>query len=162
MKTTLFILMTIALASSAYSQSSLPKGLKVNGISLDTSYNEIVKKLGKPTREVTTKKIDECIGERLRTIYYPGLKIELVEGKRNNFTMFAFTVTSAKWDVSGNRVGAAAAAIQKLYGTRGRTIQKNNGSEDWYYEMAEDNPGGTTFTVKNGKVTEIGVTYMMC
>jgi hypothetical protein len=112
MKKLLFILVTIAAASSAYSQSALPTGLKVNGISLDTSYAAIVKKLGKPTREVTTKKIDECIGERLRTIYYPGLTIELVEGERNTFTMYAFTVTSAKWDVSGNRVGAAAASVQ--------------------------------------------------
>jgi hypothetical protein len=64
--------------------------------------------------------------------------------------------------VSGNRVGAAAASVQKQYGTRGRTVQRNKGSEEWYYEMAEDNPGGSTFTVKNGKIAEISSTYMMC
>jgi hypothetical protein len=162
MKKFFFILMTIALASSAYSQSALPKGLKVNGIALDASYADIVKKLGKPTRDVTAKKINECIGERLRTLYYPGLQIEMVESERGKFTMYAFTVTSAKWDVSGNHVGDTAGKIQKLYGTRGRTVQKDRGADDWTYEMDPDSPGSSTFTVKNGKVTEISSTYMMC
>src|SRR4029079_2426869 len=45
-------------------QSSLPKGLTVNGVSLDAGYAEVTWKLSRPTRVVTTSKVNECIGAR--------------------------------------------------------------------------------------------------
>jgi hypothetical protein len=160
---TLYLAIFMALAVLPLSaQSKLQNGLKVNGLGLDAKYADVIKKFGKPTRETTTAKINECIGSRLRTMHYPGLVFELVEGDRNAFTVYAFTVTSAKWDVSGDHVGDTAAKIQRLYGTRGRTVDKQRSGEQWYYEMSEDNPGGVTFLIKGGKVTEISCTYEMC
>jgi hypothetical protein len=151
----------LLIAAPALAQVSLKEGLKVNDIALGTKYTDVVRKLGKPTRDVTNKKIDECMGSHVRTLTYPGLTIELDDGGVG-FTVFSFEVTSAKYDVSGVRVGTAADAIQKRFGTKGRTVEKNKAELTWYYEMSDESPGSSNFRFRGGKLVKVVSTYMMC
>ena len=147
----------LLLAASAISaQSSLPKGLTVNGVALGAKYAEVVKKLNKPTRDVTAKKMDECIGANIRTLFYPGLKLELADGE-----VFAFEVTSGNWNISGAKIGDTPTQVQKLFGTRGRTVEKTPALV-WYYAMNEDAPGSSNFFFRAGKIYKISSTFEMC
>ena len=147
----------LLLATSAISaQSSLPKGLNVNGVALGAKYDEVVKKLNKPTRDVTAKKIDECIGANIRTLFYPGLKLELADGE-----VFAFEITSGSWNVSGVKIGDTSTQVQKLFGTRGRRVEKKP-TLAWYYDMSDDSPGSSNFFFRAGKVYKISSTFEMC
>lgn len=162
MKRLLLVACLLFAASAISAQSSLPKGLTVNGVPLDAGYAEVTWKLSRPTRVVTTPKIDECIGGRIRTVYYPGLKIEMAEGeKKDDFRIFSFEITSAKWNVSGVKIGDPSAKVQKLFGTRGRRVE-NSPTLGWFYDMTEDNPGSSIFYFKAGKVIKIISTFEMC
>ena len=149
-------------AASGSAQSSLPIGPKVNGVGLDARYAEVMRKLGKPIKQVTDRNLDECTGSHIRTLYYPGLKIELFDAEKNVYKVFAMEVTSAKWDVSGSRVGDASAKIQKLFGTRGRTMEKDSAGTIWYYEMNEAAPGLSNFHFRNARLVKIYFGYTMC
>lgn len=156
---TLFL---IALATPAICQNSIREGPKVNGLALGATYSTTVKSLGKPLRDVTSRRIDECIGSRTRTLAYPGLKVELVEGERNAFTVFAFEVTSATWNVSGIKIGDTSDRIQRAFGTSGRTVEKERTGPRWFYEMTEESPGGTNFYFQNGKLIKVNTSFEMC
>src|SRR5215212_2143354 len=101
--TKLLPVLIFIMAASGYAQSSLPDGPKVNGLGLSAKYSEVVKKFGKPTRQINDRKVDECMGSRVRTLYYPGLKVELFDQARNEYIVFAFEITSPKWAVSGTQ-----------------------------------------------------------
>src|SRR5438270_9767487 len=100
MKVLLPLVLLSALTVSVFSQTSIREGLKVNGVALGAKYADVIKKLGKPTRDVTNKKIDECIASHIRTLYYSGLKFELADDEKKLYTVFSFEVTSVSWDVS--------------------------------------------------------------
>ena len=155
-------ILVLIFAASGFAQSSLPSGPKVNGVGLDATYAEVVRKLGKPTRQVTDKNLDECTGSHIRTLYYPGLKIELFDAEKNVYKVFSFEITSAKWDVSGSKLGDSSAKVQKLFGTRGRSSEKDGAETIWYYEMNEDAPGLSNFHFRNGKLSKVQFGYTMC
>ena len=157
----LLSLFLMSIAAPAFSQAVISKGLSVNGVKLGASYQSVVTKFGKPVNDVTDRKINECTGTRLRTITYPGLKVELDDGS-GKFTVFGYEITSARYDVSGVKVGDPAAAVLKLFGTRGRTVEKQKGGEVWFYEMSEENPGGSSFYFTSGRLTKMQTTYQMC
>ena len=146
-------------AASASAQVSLSGGAAVDGVALGATYKAVVAKFGRPLRE-RTNKMDECIGDRTCVVEYAGLKFELAE-TNGTFTVYGFEVTSPKYDVSGVKVGTDAAAVQKRFGTRGRKIEKSTGVTQWFYEMPEENPGGTNFYFRNGRVYKFSSTYMM-
>lgn len=155
-------LLALVMSAAVIAQASIRQGLQVNGVALGATYSAAVKKLGKPTRDVTNRKIDQCIGSRIRTIYYPGLKLELVEGDRKTFTVFSLDVTSGNWNVSGVKLGDSSSVIEKQFGKTGRTVEKERSGPRWFYEMTDENPGGSNFYFKNGKVIQISSTYEMC
>lgn len=149
-------------AASGFAQNSLPEGPKVNGLGLDAKYGDVIRKLGKPTRQVTTRYVDECTGSHTRTLYYPGLKVELSDSEKNVYKVFAVEVTTSKWDVSGSKVGDPSTRIEKLFGTRGRNSEKEGAETIWYYDMSEAAPGLSNFYFRNGKLTKIYFGYTMC
>ena len=156
------LILLTTLAVSGLSQTSIKDGLNVNGVGLGAKYTDVVKKLGKPTRDVTNRKMDECIGAHIRTINYPGLKLELSDDGKRVFTVFSFEVTSTNWNVSGAKVGSEQADIQKLFGVKGRTVQKEKAGPLWLYEMTDESPGSSNFFFKAGKVVKIQSGYEMC
>ena len=162
MKIICSVQLALLLSAAAIAQASIRQGLQVNGVALGATYTAAVKKLGKPARDVTNRQIDQCIGSRIRTLYYPGLKLELVEGEKKIFTVFSFDVTSGTWNVSGINLGDASSVVEKQFGKTGRTIEKEKAGPRWSYDMTDESPGGTNFYFKNGKVVEISSTYEMC
>jgi hypothetical protein len=154
-------ILLLILSALASSQTSLPDGLKVNGVGLGAKYAEVVRKLGKPTRDVTSRKADECIGSKNRTLTYPGLKIEL-DDPGSGYQVFFFEITSAKWNASRATIGASTTVIQKLFGTRGRTVDNDKSGPSWSYSMPDDNPGASTFYFSGGKLVKMISGYEMC
>lgn len=161
MKNLFPLLVVLVLACAAWSQSPLVDGLKVNGVGLGAKYRDVIKKLGKPTRTVTSKKIDECIGSYIRTMTYPGLELEL-DDAGGGYTVYSMEITSGNWDLSGVKLGDTTAAVQKRFGTRKRTVEKHESGPFWFYDMTDDNPGGTSFYFRGGKLVKVSSTYTMC
>ncbi len=158
---TIAVLAALIFAIPAFSQTSLESGPKVNGLALGATRAEVIKKIGKPTRE-TKNKADECVGGTEMTLHYPGLKFSLWDDAHGKFSVGAFEVNSAKWDVSGARVGLSSSAIKKLFGTR-FTAETNSGKTIWYYDMDEEkSPGNTNFTFRNGRLVNIFSMWLMC
>jgi hypothetical protein len=150
-------------ASTAFSQVSLDAGPKVNGIARGATREEIIRKLGKPTREIK-KNADECVGGTEMTLRYPGLEFSLWDDSEEpgKFSVGMFEVTSARWDVSGARVGQSSATVKKLFGTK-FTAEAKRSDTIWYYEMDEEKgPGNTNFTFRNGKLFSILSMWLMC
>ena len=154
-------ILILLFAAPAFSQFPVTDGLQVDGVRLGAAYQAVIRKFGKPVRESTTKTVNECTGTHIRTVNYPGLKIEL-DDAAGGFKAFSFEITSDNHDVSGIKIGASTAAVQKRFGTRQRTVEKQKTGLVWFYTMTEDNPGGSTFYFQNGKLLKIQTTYEMC
>lgn len=137
----------------------------MNGIGLGATREDVIRWMGKPASQ-SKKKADECVGGIEMTLRYPGLVFSLWDDPDNpkKFTVGAFEVTSAKWDVLGARVGQATSAIKKLFGK-----SSFDGKDDstklpfWSYEMDEEkSPGTTTFFFRDGKLTKVKAMWLMC
>ncbi len=161
------IIATIALllASPMFAQTSLKAGPEVNGISLGATREEVIRKLGKPASQ-TKKTADECVGGVEMTLRYPGLTFRLWDDPRNakKFSVGAFEVASAKWNVSGVKIGSSSADVRKIFGKRSsEEIDSQSKLPVWYYEMdEEEGPGTTNFTFKGGKLIKIYTMWLMC
>ena len=96
---------------------------------------------------------------------YPGLTFSLwsdADGKK--FSVGYFEVSSAKWNVSGVKVGDTSASIRRRFGRRGsQEIDGHTNMLTWYYDMSDDEgPGSTNFAFRRGKVARIVTIYFMC
>ncbi|MEP7076047.1 MAG: hypothetical protein ABI878_09560 [Acidobacteriota bacterium] len=163
--TTIFALILLASAIS-FAQVN-PAKLKINGsIGLDSTYAQIVKAFGKPAKDGKPNS-EECIGGREKKVEYAGLSFYMMDGDSKSgktFEVKSFFVTSAKWTVSGVRVGDTQATVKAKLGSK-YTVDKrtDNGGLAWHYEMDDDDgPRTTTIIFKNGKVVEIGSAYQVC
>jgi hypothetical protein len=162
----LFTVLAIA-AATAVGQSVNPARLKINGaVGLDSSYAQIVKSFGKPVKE--TKAVhEECAGGREKTVKYVGLELGLMDAASKDgktFELVSFNVSSAKYTVSGIKVGDTEATVRAKFGKK-FTIDKDaaKGETYWTFEMSDrDGPGQTTVSFKNGKVNSISSAFMMC
>jgi hypothetical protein len=161
----LLVLAGLLFTGTVFSQSSLEAGPKVNGLALGATREQVIKKLGRPTREIKGK-ADECVGGTEMTLDYPGLKFSLWDDseKPGRFTVGMFEVTSAKWDVSGARVGQASTEVKKMFGAKFTTeTDPKTGKTIWYYGMDENKgPGTTNFTFRNGRLVSIFSMWLMC
>ncbi len=158
-----FALIFLLFVTSAYSQVSLSQGPKVNGLGLGATRDEVIRKLGKPISE-TKRGADECVGGAEMTLRYPGLKFLLWDdsGNPRKFTVGQLEVTSAKWDVSGAKVGQASSAVRNLFGTRSAE-EKESGLTVWFYFMDENiSPGSTNFHFRKGRIVKIVSLWQMC
>ena len=156
-------LVLLLMASDVYCQVSLTKGPKVNGLALGATRNEVIKKLGKPSSE-SKRKADECVGGTEMTLHYPGLKLLLWDDPDDprRFAVGKFEISSARWDVSGIRIGQPNSAVRKQFGARS-TEEKQSGQLVWFYFMDENiSPGSTNFHFRNGKLIKIISLWQMC
>jgi hypothetical protein len=154
------IIFLFSSAAAAAGQVPLTDGPSVNGLRLRATYRAVVAKFGKPQR-VVTNPVDECVGDRTRFANYPGLKFELVEDN-GTFTVYSFEVTSPRYIVSGVAAGASQAAVERRFGRRNRTVDREGRDTIWYYSMPNDNPGTTNFHFRNGKLFKVVTTFAMC
>ena len=157
---TLLLFALLGFSVSAFGQKAPTDGLKVNGVGLGAAYKSVIAKFGKAIKE-KIQKGDECVPDRRKILTYPGLTFELIENDNKNFTVVSFEVTSAKYDVSGVKVGETPLAVSRRFGKR--TMEDTiDGQKVWYYEMTPDMPGNSNFYFRGGKITKIQSGYEMC
>jgi len=147
-------------------QTINPAKLKVNGVGLDSTYGQVVKALGKPTKDGKPKE-EGCIGGHEKEIEYKGLTFYFMDGdskNRKTYEVKVFTVTSGNWVVSGVKLGDTATTVRAKYG-RKYEVQKDDqtGQTMWSYDMGDKgSPGTTTVYFKGGRVVSINTGYQVC
>lgn len=102
------LLMTAIFLTASVHAVSQTIDLDVNGISITSSYETVIEKLGKPRSEKKGGIVPCQEGRTLVTLRYPGLVLKLDnndEGK--DFGVFEVEVTSKKWLVNGTRIGTS-------------------------------------------------------
>jgi hypothetical protein len=141
-----------------------PAKVKFNGIGLDSTYAQVVRALGKPAKDGRPQE-EGCIGAREKYVDYAGASFYFMDGDSKNgktFEVKAFDVTSAKYVVSGVKVGDTEAVVRRKFG-RKYTVKTEDGIKNWSYEMDPNRgPGWTTIDFKNGKVVKIASAYQVC
>lgn len=160
------IALVLLTAAAASSQTVNTARLKVHGIGLDSSYAVVLKALGRPAKDGKPTR-EECIGGREKTVDYAGLSLYFMDGDSRGgktFEVKSFSVTSAKWLVSGVRVGDTPAMVKAKFGSRYTVDHRtDNGGLVWQYEMNDtDGPGATAVVFKKGKIVEISTAYQVC
>lgn len=153
-------------AAATLAQAVNPAKLKINGVGLDSTYSQVTKALGRPAKDGRPTR-EECIGGREKTVDYAGLSLYFMDGDSRGgktFEVKSFSVTSAKWVVSGVRVGDTQATVKAKFGSKYTVDRRtDNGGLAWDYEMNDkDGPGTTTIIFKGGKVVEISSAYQVC
>lgn len=160
----LFLVFMIG-GASVVAQTVNPARVKFRGLGLDSTYQQIFNKLGKPKSDKTND--EECIGAHERTIEYDGLLIYLMDGDSKDgktFEVKSFEVTDGKWLVAGLKVGDTESTVRKLFGRR-YTVDHDSdtGEKRWVYNMSDRfGPGATIVSFKNGKVVNISSGYQVC
>lgn len=154
-------------AVQVFGQAVNTAKLKINGtVGLDSTYAQVVKAFGKPSKE-TKPMAEECTGGHEKSVEYAGLTFYFMDGSsrsRKVFEVMSFEVSSSKFTVSGVKVGDSEAVVKRIFG-RKFTVDTDaeTGEKNWYYEIGEaEGPGMTTITFKNGRVVNIHSAYMVC
>ena len=137
-----------------------PGRLRFNGVGLGSTYGQVTKALGKPSRE--TKPVrEECVGGREKTVAYDGASLAFMDEGRKTFKLMSFEVTSPKYAVSGIKVGDSPLTVRRVLGTKFTSDANAAEGTMWTYEMPGDT-GSTTITFRKGKVVSIGSSYLVC
>jgi hypothetical protein len=160
MKTsTLLFGVVLLFTVNAFSQFASPE-LKVNGVGLGASYREVVRRLGKPSRDYTVE-ADECVGGKSRYLVYKGLTVEMHPRSSDPkvFYVGQIEITSSRWNVSGVRIGASPASIRKKFGPSELRNGDRKSEKVLLYFL--DAPGNLHFYFRRGKLVRIE-TYYIC
>lgn len=165
MKTTLLALGLIAsLAAAGFGQRVNVAKLRFNGIGLDSTYRQVVMALGKPVKDPKGTR-EYCAGGLEKTVEYRGATFYFMNGDSRGgktFEAMSFSVTSAKYVVSGIKVGDPESVVRQRLGTRFEKRQDDDGNDSWSYEFEDPSPGFTTISFSRGKVVKISSAYMVC
>ena len=163
MKETKRLLFSVFLAVIIFSTSALAGevDLKVNDVGLGTSYETVVKNLGKPVKSKKIRQILECSDNEpytQLTLTYPGLIIELwnIENTRKfNVLSIRFTAGS-KWAVSGLKSGATQKDTIARFG------KPNDSTKPRLSYVNKDNNGFAQFKFKGGKLVSVEWESAIC
>jgi len=147
----LFLISFFILAFSFTAAAQQTIALDINGVEIETTEAEVIKKLGKPSSRKSGAG-NECQGNLLR-LRYPGLIIEL----EDSGVVAAATVTSPKWSFSGIRIGASVSEVQKKFGIS--KSERKKGLDYLYYGIGD---GGAEFVFRKGKLVKIYWEFNFC
>lgn len=158
--------MLVSAAGFALGQRIEPAKVRVNGVGLDSTYAQVRKAFGRPSKDPKPTR-EECIGGRERLTEYNGASFYFMDGDSKDgktFEVKSFTVTSPKYVVSGIKVGDTGFNVRRRLGTKfTKTKDDETGADVWSYEFPESgNPGFTTIYIVRGKVVKISSAYMVC
>ena len=155
----------LMLAASAFSQTSNPAKLKVNGVGLDSTFAQVTKALGKPKKDGKATK-EECIGGREKMVEFDGASFYFMDGdskNRKTFEVKSFTVTSPKYSVSGIKIGDTEHNVRRRLGTKfSKSDDPETGADIWTYDFPDETPGSTSIYIHRGKVIKITSAYQVC
>ena len=138
-----------------------PGKLRLNGVGLGSTYGQVKKALGKPSKESKPKR-EECTGGKERNVYYDGAALFFMDEGKKTFDVVAFEVTSPQYSVSGIKVGDTQLTVRRVLGSKfSSETNQQEGTTAWTYEM-DGETGSATVTFKKGKVVKIESAYLMC
>ncbi len=166
MKHLLLTSLLLVLSLSAAGQTSTQTiDFRINGVGHGSTPAVIARKLGKPRRskDVREPGDDSCFSEAhtFRTVNYTGLELSLIgDGKGRKLRVYEIEVKSAKWLVSGIRVGADMAGVRSVLG-KPREEFERDATTTWYYE----NKGQTadvSFEFIKGRLVRILMAESLC
>jgi hypothetical protein len=161
----LFTALLIA-SSTTTAQTSNPAKLRFRGIGLDSTYAQVIKALGKPTKNGPSTE-EGCIGGQEKELEFEGVSFYLMNGDSKGgktFEVKSFEIKSPKYVTSGVKVGDRPARVRKTFGRKYSTDRDpDTGETIWHYAMNDrEGPGTTTFRFKNGKITSIASDFLVC
>ena len=91
--------------------------LNVNGVEINNSYADVIKKLGKPAKSKKDGNVPCSDGSTRSTLHYSGLILKLESNPEvKDFGVYKVEVTSAKWSVRGVRIGDSKEAVFAKFG----------------------------------------------
>ena len=154
--------MVLAVAGACFGQLD-PGKLRFNGVGLGSTYGQVRKALGKPSRE-TKPQSEECVGGLEKNVTYQGAAFTFMDSGTKTFKVMSFEVTSPKYSVSGIKVGDTQLTVRRVLGSKFTAGAGDvKGTTEWSYEIGdEDGPGWTTVTFKKGMVVSISSSYAVC
>jgi aspartate/methionine/tyrosine aminotransferase len=99
--------------------------------------------------------------ETYRTLYFPGLVVEVLEVDRNRKpTVVAFTISSRRWSASGVRIGSTPSQVVRRFGKANSVDREEKGTI--YRYVTPGNLGGVDFEFRNGKLVRILMAETLC
>ena len=108
-------------AVQVFGQAVNTAKLKINGtIGLDSTYAQVVKAFGKPSKE-TKPMAEECAGGHEKSVRYAGLSLGFMDSISRSgkvFEVMSFDVSSSKFTVSGVKVGDSEAVVKCIFGRK--------------------------------------------
>jgi hypothetical protein len=133
--------------------------LKIDGIGLDSSYQAVVQKFGKPLKNKKDK-FDECGGDVRKTLLYSGLEIQLLgDGNGKNFTVISIDVKTPKWQFDSNiDIGSDIKDVQAKFGHSDNQSKEDGLVELWY----GNGDGWANFYFRDNKLVKISWKYNFC
>jgi hypothetical protein len=158
--------MLCVIALSAHGQRKFREvDLRVNGIRSGSSYTSVLAAFGKPSKQTVerTEKALSCMDsdETYRTLYFPGLVVEVLEVDRNRKpTVVAFTISSRRWSASGVRIGSTPSQVVRRFGKANSVDREEKGTI--YRYVTPGNLGGVDFEFRNGKLVRILMAETLC
>lgn len=115
----LLLLTVVLTASEVNAQVKIHP--RLNGLDIGAKYLTIVKRLGKPLSDIRGGEVP-C-GAAMRTLRYRGLVLRLETGGAQPLGLYKVEVTSAKWSISGLRIGATRKQVISKFGSGPYFIQ---------------------------------------
>jgi hypothetical protein len=158
--------LTLVLASGSLGQTVNVGKLRLNGVGLDSTYGQVVKAFGQPVKDSKPTR-EECAGGREKDVEFTGVSFLFMDAPSKNgktFEVMGFEVTSAKYLVSGIKVGDGEQRVGQRFGTKfTKGKDDESGAVVWTYEFPDQNsPGFTSVYFRRGKVVKIMSGYTVC
>ena len=154
--------LVLAVAGACFGQLD-PGKLRFNGVGLGSTYGQVTKALGKPSKETKPRR-EECVGGHEKSATYQGASFMFLESGTKTFEVMSFEVTSPQYSVSGIKVGDTQLTVRRVLGSKFSSGAGDAaGTTEWTYEITdEDGPGWTTVTFRKGKVVSVSSAYTVC
>ncbi len=164
-KTLLLTILLIFLASIAFPQkSSREFDLMINKVTMGTKYENVVRRLGKPSNTLTKtySKAESCLADAMTvyTMQYDGLSLVLISLGKKKPIALEIAVTSNKWLVSGVRIGDSQEMVKRRLGEPASADVK--GATTSYYYDAKLGNSGIAFTFENDGLIKIEQGNLIC
>lgn len=132
--------------------------LGIGGVKLSMSEAQVRRILGKPTK--VENDFVPAIG-KIRTLKYTGITVDLAEDAQpNKFTVYQIKTTSSKYStIDKVKIGDTQSKVIRTYGKT--EITQDGKFTNLNYIVEKPSPGGLSFTLEKGKLTQIFCFYVM-
>lgn len=156
----LVFLLILLFPLPAFSQHVVPKAVKINGVTLGSSYRTVIRRFGKP-QKVEIEDADDGSGAKSRIVTYRGISFEFLQDyEKKQYYVAVIELTSRKWLDRGIGVGASSAAVRKRFGEPWELEGGSEAEKVWQYLIREEGSRGRIlFTIRRGRVVSIEMFY---